>query len=136
MFHKTNETLISLGLLALRVGTSACLIYAHGWPKLANFAERSAAFSDLLHLGPSVSLGLAVFAEVLCAGLVLIGLATRAALVPLLIFFGVIVFVVHGGDAFRDKEKALLFAIPYLALMLTGPGRYSIDGMGSGGSRR
>jgi putative oxidoreductase len=138
MFHKTNDTLISLGLLVLRAGTSALLIYGHGWPKLATFAERADRFADPLHVGPAVSLGLAVFAEVLCAALVFVGLATRAALVPLLILFGVIVFVVHGADPFPQKEKALLFAVAFLALLVTGPGRFSIDGagQGSGGGRR
>jgi putative oxidoreductase len=133
MFHKSNETLISLGLLALRIGTSASLLYAHGWPKLTHFAERASKFSDPLHLGSPVSLGFAVFAEVLCSALVLIGLATRPALVVLTIFFGVIIFVVHGAQPFGDKEKAVLFAIPFLTLLITGPGRYSVDAATGGG---
>jgi putative oxidoreductase len=80
-----------------------------------------------------VSLGLVVFAEVLCAALVLLGFAMRAALVPILIFLGVAIFVQHGGDPFGKKELALTYAVPFLALMIMGPGRFSIDAGGSGG---
>ena len=41
-------------------------------------------------------------------------------------------FVVHAGDpwtlgAGRSKEPALLYLFPFLALALTGPGRFSLD---------
>jgi putative oxidoreductase len=36
-------------------------------------------------------------------------------------------FVVHGDDPWSKKELALLYAIPFLTLGLTGPGRFSID---------
>ena len=133
MFEKTNDTLISLGLLVLRVGAAAMLICSHGWPKLAHFATRAESFSDPLHVGRPLSLGLVLFAEVLCSALVFIGLATRAALVPILIFFGVAIFVQNGAAPFAQKELALIYALPFLALMIMGPGRYSVDGSGSGG---
>jgi putative oxidoreductase len=133
MLHKTNDTLLSLGLLVLRVGAAALLICGHGWPKLSHFAARSATFADPLHVGHSMSLGLVLFAEVACSFLVLIGLATRAALVPILIFFGVAIFVQHGGAPFVQKELALVYALPFLALLVMGPGRFSLDEAGSGG---
>jgi putative oxidoreductase len=59
--------------------------------------------------------------------LLLIGLYTRLALIPLVICLFVIVFVVHGEDPLGDKEHAILYLAPYLTLMLTGPGKYSLD---------
>ncbi|MFN8691884.1 MAG: DoxX family protein, partial [Cyclobacteriaceae bacterium] len=59
--------------------------------------------------------------------LVVVGLYTRLALVPLTICMAVAVFIIHGDDPFGDKEHALLFLLPYLALMFTGPGKYSLD---------
>lgn len=134
MFHKSNDTLISLGLLVLRVGAAALLLCGHGWPKLAHFAAWSATFADPLHVGRTASLGLVVFAEVACSFLVLIGLATRAALVPVLIFFGVAIFVQNGAAPFEQKELAIVYALPFLVLMITGPGRFSLDAAGSGGT--
>lgn len=117
-----------LALLVLRAGTSAMLIYGHGWSKLAHFAERSAHFSDPLHIGPAASLALTVFGEVVCAACVLLGFATRFAVIPILLQFGVIIFIVHGGAPFDDRELAILYAIPYAAIALLGPGRFSVDG--------
>src|SRR5437867_12289814 len=128
MSAKNTDLPSALGLLVLRLGTCGLLIVQHGWPKLAHFAERSHSFSDPLHLGPLFSLALTVFAEVLCAAFVLVGLATRFMVVPILIQFCVIIFVVHGADPFAEKELAVMYLIPLLAIALLGPGRFSIDG--------
>ncbi len=128
MAGKGGDTPSALGLLALRAGTSGLLIWGHGWPKLAHFAERAHRFADPLHVGSPASLALTIFAEVVCAGCVLLGFATRLAVIPLLINFGVIVFVVMGGKPLDQRELAILYAIPFLAVALLGPGRFSIDG--------
>ena len=103
------------------------MLYAHGWPKLASFSEKSGGFPDPLGIGSPASLTLAVFAEVLCALALMLGLFTRAAAIPLLITMLVAAFIVHGDDPFQKKEFALLYAIPFLALILTGAGTYSVD---------
>jgi len=42
--------------------------------------------------------------------------------------FAVIVFVLHKGQVPGDRgELALLFLVAFTALLLTGPGRYSLD---------
>lgn len=122
-----KERLLSVGLLVLRLGTGGLLIYGHGWGKVTKFAERAPKFADPIGLGPETSFALVVFAEVFCAAAVMLGLGTRLAAVPILIFTAVAVFVQHAADPFADKEKALLFAVPMLTLMLTGGGRYSLD---------
>ena len=52
---------------------------------------------------------------------------SRLATVPLIIQFGVAVYMIHGGDAFPVREKAFLYLLSYVLLLLTGPGRFSID---------
>lgn len=122
-----KERLLSVGLLVLRLGAGGLLFYGHGWGKVTKFAERAPKFADPIGLGPETSFALVVFAEVFCATAVMLGLGTRLATVPIIIFTAVAVFVQHAADPFADKEKALLFAVPMLALMLTGGGRYSLD---------
>jgi putative oxidoreductase len=128
MTGKGSDTSSALGLLMLRLGTCGLLIVQHGWPKLAHFAERSQSFSDPLHVGSPFSLALTVFGEVVCAACVLLGFATRFMVIPILIQFGVIIFVVHGADPFNKRELAIMYTIPLLAIALLGPGRFSIDG--------
>ena len=117
----------SVGLLLLRLGTGALLLFAHGWPKLLHFQERLTNFADPIGMGPQVSFVLVVFAEVVCSILVMLGFLTRLAIVPLLIFFMVAAFVQHLPDPFGRKELPLLYAVSYLTILITGPGRYSLD---------
>lgn len=113
------------GLLILRL--SCGLMALHGWDKFVDFSSEAADFPDPFHIGSPISKGLTVFAELFCTLLLLIGLYTRLALIPLVICLFVIVFVIHGEDPLGDKEHAILYLAPYLTLMLTGPGKYSLD---------
>lgn len=124
---RTSKTQQALALLILRVVLSATLIYGHGWGKLMSWAERSQDFPDPIGLGSAASLALTIGAEVFCAALVLVGLATRIATIPIIITMLVIIAVVHAGDPFGKIELPLLFFAGYTALALTGPGNFSID---------
>lgn len=115
-----------MALLILRVG-SGLLLFTHGWPKIVNFSERLTTFSDPLGLGSALSLQLVVFAEVFCTALLALGLMSRVVLIPLIINMIVITFVSHGSDPFGKQELPLLYLICFVTLMLTGPGKYSID---------
>lgn len=122
-----------LGLLAGRVGLGLMMLLAHGMPKLNNFAAISSKFPDPLGVGSQLSLSLAIFSEVFCAGLLLLGLGTRLAASQLIITMAVAAFVVHGADPFfappgqASKEFALVYLTGFLVLFLTGPGKFSID---------
>ncbi|MBM65829.1 MAG: 1-pyrroline-5-carboxylate dehydrogenase [Myxococcales bacterium] len=116
-----------LGLLFLRVSVGAFMLLGHGWPKLANFAAKSAHFPDPLGVGSSLSLSLAIVGEVLAPLLIILGLFTRLATVPLIITMVVAAVMVHGGDPWAKKEFALLYALPAIALLFTGAGRHSLD---------
>lgn len=117
----------SIGLLLLRVFLGFFMLFAHGWGKLMKFGVLSSKFPDPLGVGSALSLSLAIFAEVFCSLLLIVGLLTRVASVPLLMTMLVAAFVVHGGDPWKKKEFALLYAVPCLTLLFTGAGRYSVD---------
>lgn len=116
-------------LLVVRVFVGFAMI-THGFPKLMKLAEGGEIeFFNFLGLGAEFSLGLCVFAEFVCSIFLILGLFTRFSLVFLIGLTSIISFVVHAGDPFVEKEKALLFLTVYLLLMAFGPGRYSVDGM-------
>lgn len=123
---KLNLALTNWALLILRIGAGVLMI-PHGYAKFVNFTEYKTTFIDFLGLGTEISLALAVFAELICSALLLAGLFTRIALIPLFITATVIVFKAHNGDIFGEAETGSLFLILYTALLLTGPGKFSLD---------
>jgi putative oxidoreductase len=86
-------------------------------------------FPDPLHVGSVLSLTLAVFAEFFCSVLVIFGLMTRLAAVPVVIMMTVAISLIHAADPIEKKELAFLYLVPFLALIFTGAGRYSLDGI-------
>ena len=117
----------SIGLLVLRAGASAMLFCGHGLSKVMRLSQLARDFPDPLHVGSAASLGLVVFAEVLCTLFVALGLFTRFALIPIVILFLVLVFVHHAQDPWKDKELAMLYLVPFVALFFTGPGKLALD---------
>ncbi len=118
-----------IGLLVLRVFVGGMMLFGHGWGKLQNFTIIQERFPDPLGVGPAVSLALAIFAEVFCAAALMAGAFTRLVAVPLVITLMVAVFIVHRDDPWDKKELALLYLIPFLTFIFTGPGKFSVDGL-------
>ena len=109
------------------------MLLGHGLPKLNNFAALSSKFPDPLGVGSSLSLSLAIFSEILCSALLILGIGTRLASTQLIFTMIVAAFVVHGAHPFfapagqPSKEFALVYLAGFLVLFLAGPGRFSID---------
>ena len=119
---------VDIAKLILRIVFGGFMLFSHGWSKMFKlFGEAEIKFADPIGLGMSTSLGLTVFAEVLCAAFILVGMFTRWATVPLIITMLVAAFIIHGQDPFGDKEMALIYLFGYISIWLLGPGRYSLD---------
>ena len=117
---------IDIAILILRVSI-ASLMLAHGVPKLLSlFSVEPVQFPALVG-SPELSLALAVFAEVVCSVLILFGLGTRIATIPLIITMLVAVLLIHGADTFEKKEMGLHYLLGYVVLLITGSGKFSID---------
>ncbi|TAG96650.1 MAG: DoxX family protein, partial [Sphingobacteriales bacterium] len=86
-------------------------------------------FMNFLGLGPTLSLGLVVFAEFFCSVFLILGLFTRVVVVVLAIAMLVAILKAHNGDIFGDGEHGSLFLAGYLAILLVGPGKASLDGI-------
>lgn len=100
----------------------------HGVPKLMKlFSDAEIKFADPFGFGAVPSLLLAVFAEFFCSILIILGLGTRLATIPLLITMLVAAFHAHANDPFGSKEKPLLFALLYFLFLVFGGGKYSFD---------
>ncbi len=78
-------------------------------------------------IGSTTSLALIVFAEFFCAAFIILGLFTRLAAIPLIIGMGVALFYAEKGQFFGDGEYAGLYMVCFLAILLLGPGKVSLD---------
>ncbi len=118
----------NIALLILRVG-AAVLLIPHGYNKLKGFDQIQHKFINFLGLGSQVSLSLAIFAELFCSLFIILGLFTRLAAVPIVITLAVAVAKGQNMDIFGKGELPSLFFLVFVAILLVGPGRVSIDGL-------
>ena len=117
----------NIALLILRVVFAGSMLYGHGLGKLNRILEGNLSFSNPLGIGEIPTLILAVFSEFLAPIFIIIGYKTKFfSFFPAATMF-VAAFIVHLGDPFGKIEKALLFLTVFVILMMTGPGKYSID---------
>lgn len=119
-----------LGLLILRITFGLALLYGHGFEKLkVIFSGQEIQFMDPIGIGATLSFYLAAFAEGVCSILLILGLFSRFASAVLIINF-LVIFSFHAfmlGDDFTVLEPRLFYLLSFIALTITGPGRYSLD---------
>lgn len=111
----------------LQFGAGVALAVNHGIGKIppsGGFVERVAGMGFPL---PDFFAWLCVFAEVGCALLLAVGLATRAASAIVFLNMVVVLFLAQAGRPFGDREDALLFMLLALFFAVAGAGRYSFD---------
>lgn len=119
---------VDISALLLRLVAGMAMIYGHGWGKFMKFInESNIKFMDPFGIGDSFTFFLVVFAEFICALLIVLGLFTRLAIIPLIINMAYIVFVYHVSHEFGKWELGALYLCMYVVILLLGPGKFSMD---------
>lgn len=124
-----------LALLALRLWLGASMLLLHGWSKLIGWEKMSPGFSDPLKVGNETSLALAIFAEVACSILLILGWFTRSAALILAITMSVAFFLQHKMSFKGSGELAFIYLAGFVAILLAGAGRFALDGQSSAPKR-
>lgn len=125
-----KEKALHGGLLVLRVLTGAGMAY-HGYGKVFG------GFMDKFAVGvaadgfpfPLAMAWAASLSELVGGVLLVLGLGTRYAAFFIFCTMSVAFFVHHRADPLQTKELALAYWTASLALLLTGPGKASVDGI-------
>jgi putative oxidoreductase len=111
----------------IRAWFGLLLAFGHGLAKfddLAGFSSKVAEKGIPLAsvLGPAAALS-----ELVGGILLALGLFSRLAALFVCGTMLVAAFVVHAADPFAKKEFALAYAVAALAVLIAGPGKYSLD---------
>lgn len=123
---KFSHTGASAFLLAIRI-VFGVLLMNHGIQKWSSFQELSTMFPDPLGIGSSMSLGLAIFGELVCSMGFIIGFLYRLAMIPMIFTMVIAFFVIHANDAFAVKELAFVYLAVFVLMYIAGPGKFSVD---------
>ena len=116
--------------MLFRISISLFMIFGHGLGKLQRILSGDEIkFLDPFGIGPIASLYLATFAEFFASIFIIFGLINRISSVSLIITMAVAAFIAHADDPFARQEKALMYLVSYILLLLTGPGKYSMQSL-------
>ncbi len=124
---KYTDTQLGIGLLFLRVFGAFALLRTHGLPKLLDIEGTMAHIPDPLGLGPVFSTYYAIFANVFCAILIILGLFTRWAAFAIILITLSGLFIVHIADPAKVQDTPLIYSIVFITLVILGSGKYSLD---------
>jgi putative oxidoreductase len=120
----------NFALLFLRAAFGAAIIYYHGWGKLTDPGAREWLEAQMPLIGldflPELWPWASIFAEVVCAGLLILGLLTRPAALILAVDFLIVVIHHTTVEGFNESHPIKLLAVA-IFFVLAGAGRYSID---------
>ncbi len=130
-----NNNAVNFWLLIARAAIGIFML-THGIPKLQTLMSGHIKFADPFGIGAAPSLILAAFAEVVCSILLILGLATRLATIPLMITMIAAIFHVLAKKPFAEKELAVMYLLLFFGFFILGAGKYSIDHLIGGKSKR
>ena len=113
-------------ILFMRIFIGAMML-THGNGKLQNYNAIVNSFPDPLGIGSAVSFAIITFVEVGCSVLIIMGLFTRLATLPLIFGMFVATFIAFPEKSFAAGELSFVYMGIYIMLLISGGGRYAID---------
>jgi putative oxidoreductase len=142
--HRISTSVASVVALAERIGTAlrwlsptlarltvGLVFFQSGWGKLHDLETVTNFFTELGIPSPAFQARLASGAEFVCGGLLLLGLATRFAVVPLIVTMCVAIRTALWENVDGIGSLVGLLEFAYIALLAwlgtDGPGPLSLD---------
>jgi putative oxidoreductase len=125
-FARLAANSTDIGLLYLRVCASVLVLIVHGLPKIEHYRREAAAIEDPFHLGQKVTIAFAIFAEVVCPILMIVGVGTRLFALPVMIVTAIALLRVHPEWTIDQAQFAWMLLILFGTIAIAGPGQYAL----------
>lgn len=113
-------------VLFMRIFVGAMML-THGIGKLQNYNAIVNSFPDPLGIGSAASFTLITLTEGGCSVLLIMGLMTRLATLPLIFGMFVATFLAFPDKSFAEGELSFMYMGIYIMLLISGGGRYALD---------
>ncbi|MBQ5608964.1 MAG: DoxX family protein [Rikenellaceae bacterium] len=136
MWHKIFNLLSQLSsdrwfdsaVLFMRIFIGAMML-THGIGKLQNYNAIVNSFPDPLGISSAASFTFITLAEVGCSVLIIMGLFTRLATLPLIFGMFVATFLAFPDKSFAEGELSFVYMGIYIMLLISGGGKYALDAL-------
>ncbi len=132
LVHSVSDRLRWLPPIVSRL-TIGLVFVQTGWGKFHNIQKVVGFFTELGIPAPELQARLAATAELVCGALILIGLFTRVATLPLIVTMTVAILTAKRGDIHELTDllgmEEYLIIVVLLWLGAYGPGALSLDAL-------
>ena len=115
-------------ILFMRIFIGAMML-THGIGKIQNYNAIVNSFPDPLGIGSAASFTLITLTEMGCSVLIIMGLFTRLATLPLIFGMYVATFIAFPEKTFAEGELSFVYMGIYIMLLVSGGGRYALDAL-------
>ena len=127
-FFGSSSLNTDLATLILRLLFGSLFMY-FGYLKIKGYDMYMPMFKDYIGIGAKLSYNLVIATELLGGFLILIGLLTRLAIIPVTFSMCIVYFVAHASDNFIAKTGELVYLVLCPVIFLLGSGRFSVDAL-------
>ena len=118
---------LNAGLLVMRIFSGLFMAFGHGLRKVPPSEGFINGAGEMGFPVPAFFAWMAGLSEFAGGILIAIGLFTRPSAFLMGATMFVAGFIRHGADPFGRKELALIYLVIAVMMVLTGPGKYSVD---------
>ena len=127
LYSDAGSTVNNMALLIFRILLSVELFRVHGLKKFKLKNGQKEHVPNPLHLPERLNGLVATFSDTVVPVLVILGIATRLAILPTIGVTAIGYFVVHRNDPVEIRDVPFMYTLCFLFLLAVGPGTYSLD---------
>ena len=127
LYSDTGSTLNNQAVLVYRVLLGLELFRVHGLKKFRLENGQKEHVPNPLHLPDKLNGLVATFSDTVVPFLLMLGVATRLILLPVIGVTAIGYFVVHRKDSAEVRDVPYMYTLSFLFLLVIGAGTYSVD---------